>query len=75
VASTLTTPLTTISGNIGTGGAPTNLPTQPVTPVVGHSKHHAKHKAPKKIVHVSSAHKHKPAGQSHKLGRIVTSKR
>ena len=73
VASTLTTPVTTISGSTGTGSTPTPTPTQPTSPGGGGSKkHHAKHHAAKKTVHASSkVTGHKLVKQAHKSAKQI----
>jgi subtilase family serine protease len=76
VASTLTTPLTTISGSgsTGSGIGPVNPPTQPTKPVGRGSKHHRKHHAAKQPAHASKATGHKLINQAHKPAKHVISK-
>jgi subtilase family serine protease len=73
VASTLTTPLSTISGSgsSGSGSAPVSPPTQPTKPVGRGSKHHSKHPAAKKTAHASKATGHKLVNQAHKSAKHV----
>jgi subtilase family serine protease len=71
VASTLTTPVTTIIGSTGTGSTPTPTPTQPTNPVGRGSKHHAKHHAARKTVAVSKATGHKLVKQAPKTDKHV----
>jgi hypothetical protein len=74
VASTITTPVSSISGSLNSGSAPVNLPVQPTKPVGWGSKHHAKHHPAKKTAINSKATGHKLVNQSHKPARQAISK-
>jgi subtilase family serine protease len=74
VSSTITTPVSSISGSNSSGSAPANLSIQPTKPVGRGSKRHAKHHPVKKTVTSPKATGHKPVNQSHKSAKHAISK-